>query len=201
MIMKKYLSLAALLILFSCGKKEDVLLPKSNRTVVKNMQDFSSLYFFFRKNEKDTLVEVNRKNTISTTNWIFHIDRRLPLRLVIPEIVKLQKKRVNGMHENPKAGNYFSYADSISKNLAFLPFTAVNFRMEKSKSGVELKCEKNGDWFFDNQKINEGELKQKINSFTSVNLAFDKDMPYGIYVQKKVLLEGLKISPKEEFIY
>ncbi len=49
--------------------------------------------FFDLKNEKDTLVEVNKKNSISSTNWVFNIDKRLPLKLVIPEVMKLQEKK------------------------------------------------------------------------------------------------------------
>lgn len=89
----KYTYLLLILVLFSCGKKESVLLPKSNRTIVAKVQDYSPIYLFFKTNGNDTLVEVNRKNAISSTNWIFHIDKRLPLRLVVPEIIKLQAKK------------------------------------------------------------------------------------------------------------
>ena len=67
---------------------------------------------------KDTLLEVNKKNEIISTNWIFNIDKRLPLQLVIPEVMKLQeKKRAEVAHKNEKAENYYSYADSIGKNI------------------------------------------------------------------------------------
>ena len=75
----KYFSLIVLFILVSCGNKEDILLPKSNTTVVKNVEDHSPIYIFYRTKEKDTLAEVNRKNSIISTNWIFNIDKRLPL--------------------------------------------------------------------------------------------------------------------------
>jgi len=126
----KYFSLLALLLLFSCGNKEDVFLPKSNVTIVKEVQDYSPIYIFFRINENDTLAEVNRKNSIITTNWVFNIDKRLPLRLVIPEVVKLQDKKRNEVaHKNEKAENYFSYADTVGKNLAFIPFTRVYYKL------------------------------------------------------------------------
>ncbi|WP_278035524.1 hypothetical protein [Flavobacterium nitratireducens] len=88
----KYFSLIALSFLFSCGNKEDVLLPKSDTTVVNDVQDHSPIYLFFREQNNDTLVEVNRNNSIITTNWIFNIDKRLPLKMVIPEVIKLQEK-------------------------------------------------------------------------------------------------------------
>jgi len=74
----KYTSLILLFVLFSCGEKETILLPKSDSTVVKEVRDYSPIYLFFKTKGKDTLVEVNRKNAISSTNWIFHIDKRLP---------------------------------------------------------------------------------------------------------------------------
>ena len=130
----KYFCLVILFVLFSCGDKEDILLPKSNVTIVSNVVDHSPIYIFFRTKGKDTLAEVNRKNSIISTNWILNIDKRLPLRLVIPEVMKLQeKKRAEVAHKNEKAENYYSYADSIGKNMAFLPFTKVYYKMEKPK--------------------------------------------------------------------
>lgn len=115
----KYFSLILVCLLFSCGNKEDILLPKSNVSIIKSVEDLSPVYIFFKTKGKDTLAEVNRKNSIISTNWIFNIDKRLPLKLVIPEVMKLQeKKRAEKAHKNEKAENYYSYADSVGKNLA-----------------------------------------------------------------------------------
>jgi len=75
----KYLSLIVLFVFMACGNKEDILLPKLDTTIVQNIEDHSPIYIFFRTKGKDTLAEVNRKNSIITTNWIFNIDKRLPL--------------------------------------------------------------------------------------------------------------------------
>lgn len=100
----KYLSLLIICLLFSCGKKEDVLLPKSNITIVKNVEDHSPIYIFFKTEGKDTIADVNRKSSIISTNWIFNIDKRLPLKLVIPQVMKLQeKKRADSAHKNENA--------------------------------------------------------------------------------------------------
>ncbi|WP_255577764.1 hypothetical protein [Flavobacterium sp. CHNK8] len=133
----KYFTVFALFVLFSCGKQEQVLLPKSNVTIVKDVTDLSPIYIFFETKGKDTLAVVNRKNSIISTNWILNIDKRLPLRLVIPEIIKLQqKKREDKAHKNEKAENYYSYADTIGKNLAFIPFTNVYYKMEKPNGTI-----------------------------------------------------------------
>ena len=97
----KYFTLIIAFLLFSCGKKEDVLLPKSNVTIVKNVEDHSPIYIFFKTVGKDTIADVNRKNSIISTNWILNIDKRLPLKLVIPQVIKLQeKKRADDAHKN-----------------------------------------------------------------------------------------------------
>jgi hypothetical protein len=74
----------------------------------------SPIYIFLEQ-RKDTLAEVNRKNSIISTNWILNVDKRLPLRLVIPEIMKLQQKKREEAHKNENAENYYSYADTIGK--------------------------------------------------------------------------------------
>jgi len=163
----KYFSLVILFVLLSCGNKEAVLLPKSNVTIVSDVKDHSPIYIFFRTQGKDTLAEINKKNEIISTNWIFNIDKRLPLRLVISEVVKLQwKKRSEVAHKNEKAENYYSYADSIGKNLAFLPFTKVYYIMEKPKMGVIVFFDKNNLISIDKISVKKEEIQNYLDSFS-----------------------------------
>ena len=205
----KYLSLLVLLLFVSCGNKEDILLPKSNVTIVKDIQDHSPIYIFFRTKDKDTLAEVNRKSSIISTNWIFNIDKRLPLRLVIPEVMKLQeKKRNEKAHKNEAAQNYYSYADSIGKNLAFIPFTEVYYKVDKPKSGFIVYFSKKNEIFVGGKSESPEELKQFLKSLPSERLnkiifQFDTNMSYGDYVEKRVFLSSLNLKNEanEEFIY
>lgn len=208
----KYFSLIILFILFSCGNKEAVLLPKSNVTVVSNVVDHSPIYIFFRTKEKDTLSELNRKNSIITTNWIFNIDKRLPLRLVIPEVMKLQEKKRNEVaHKNELAENYYSYADSIGKNLAFLPFTKVYYKMGKPKSGgFSIHFKKGNDVVLVNKnQLKKDEVLDYVYSIDHVIqpkilLLFDKEMSFQEYIQNKILIRKLDSYNKEvpkEFIF
>ena len=214
----KYLSLMVLFFMFSCGKKEAVLLPKSNVTLVADVVDHSSIYLFFKTNSKDTLVEVNRKNSIISTNWILNIDKRLPLRLVIPEIMKLQqKKREEKAHKNENAENYYAYADSIGKNMAFIPFTDVYYKMVKPNSFESfLRFKKDGmiQFYQSNTDLfSKGKLENFINHLfieheSEIIFSFDSNMSFGEYLQNKILIEKLKITKKgiwvnreKEFIY
>jgi hypothetical protein len=210
----KYFSLIILFILFSCGNKEDILLPKSNVTVVGDVVDHSPIYFFFRPNGKDTLAEVNKKNEIISTNWIFNIDKRLPLRLVIPEVMKLQEKKRNEVaHKNELAENYYSYADSIHKNLAFLPFKKVYYKMEKPQIFISFICfQKNGAVKINDDIYSNKELSNLNNLFIEheceIIFSFDKNLSFGEYIQDKILIEklvlkkkGIWINHNKEFIY
>ena len=184
-------------LLFSCGKKEDVLLPKSNVTIVKDVQDHSPIYIFFKKEGKDTIANLNRKSAIISTNWIFNIDKRLPLKVVIPQVIKMQeKKRADSAHKNENAENYYSYADSIGKNLAFLPFTKVFYKMEKPTAGSFVVYFRKGkkQVFMGNQEIKIAEILKhfysiKFEKVPDLVFLFDKNMSYGEYIQYKILLQ------------
>lgn len=208
----KYCSLIILLFLFSCGNKEAVLLPKSNVTIVSEVKDHSPIYIFFRTKDKDTLAEVNRNNSISSTNGIFNIDKRFPLKLVIPEVMKLQEKKRNSAHKNELAENYYSYADSIGKNMAFLPFTKVFYKMGKPKSGVIVFFDKKNQIWVNDLMIKKDKLESFLNEFIvrkGINLqfSFSKDLSYGNYIQDKIFIQSLKFPfptinlTDEEFIF
>ncbi|NRS88348.1 hypothetical protein HNQ02_001262 [Flavobacterium sp. 7E] len=208
----KYSIIIVFLFLFSCGNKEDILLPKANHTIVGDVQDHSPIYIFFRTKDNDTIAELNRKNSIISTNWILNIDKRLPLKLVIPEVIKLQtKKREEVAHKNELAENYYAYADSIGKNMAFIPFTNVYYKMEKPlKEGLIFYFKKGSDSVLVNStniKITEilnymNRLKFEVSP--TIVLDFDKNMSFQEYVSTKVIIRELDSFTKEtpeEFIY
>jgi hypothetical protein len=214
----KYFTLIIVFLLVSCGDKKDVLLPKSNLTIVKDVQDHSPIYIFFKIRGKDTIAEVNRKNSIISTNWIFNIDKRLPLKLVIPEVMKLQeKKRGDSAHKNEKAENYYSYADSIGKNLAFLPFTKMYYKVEIANNRSQLYFKKNGMIKYSGRKIYDfpkNNLKPFLDSLiinpkAEIKFSYDKNMSYGDYIQCKILVKTIAdkkipfvfINEDEEFIF
>ena len=210
----KYFSLIVFLILLSCGKKEKMELAKANVSVVKNVDDLSPIYLFFRTKEKDTLVEVNTNSSIITTNWIINVDKRLPLRIAIPEIMKLQeKKRKEKAHKNELAQNYYSYADSIGKNLAFLPFTNVFYTLGKPKLGVVVYFGKNNTILVDDIVVKKEELQLYLNNLPDqkahlITYCIDKNSSFDTYIKSKIVVRGLVFSNKlvefnsnQEYIY
>ena len=209
----KYYTLIFLFILFSCGNKEDILLPKSNVTIISDVVDHSPIYFFFRTKGKDTLAEVNRNNSIISTNWILNIDKRLPLRLVIPEVMKLQEKKRNEVaHKNELAENYYSYADSIGKNMAFLSFTKVYYKMKKPKFGVIVFFDKYNKISVNNVAVKKEQLQNYLDNLPSdkpnkFQFCFTKDLSFDNYIQDRIFIQSLKFPvpsvnlTAEEFIF
>lgn len=214
----KYFTLIFLFLLFSCGEKELVQLPKSNVTIVEKVNDLTPVYIFFKIEGKDTIADVNRKNTIISTNWVFNIDKRLPLKLVIPQVMKLQeKKRKDSDYKNELAQNYYTYMDSVKKNLAFISFEKVYYKMEKPNSlDSFLKFRKNGmiqfnqtdEYDFKKEKLEEFLNNLFIEHECEVIFSFDENMSYGEYIQNKILIKnliikkkGIWINKEKEFIY
>lgn len=226
--MKKIIVLGLVLFLIGCQKK--VELVQAVGTIDSTIVDHSPVYMFFETKGNDTLIEVNRKNTIGTTNWIFNIDKRLPLKLAIPEIIKLQEKRRSPhMHENKDATDYYSYMDSGQKTLAFMKFRDINYTFDNYFSTIYVK--ENPDYhthfqtfainFKLNNKVsvdgNEVEMKElltflkEFTEFSSENkrillyLNFDERLTFDQYLSKVVELKSLENDKtsisKTHFIY
>jgi biopolymer transport protein ExbD len=123
----------------ACGKEKIVQLPEISHSKISTINDVSAAYLFYDENKPDK-VELNRKNLISTTNWLVNVDKRLTLKQVIPEIIFLQEKKQNAeMHKNENAKNYFTCNDTSIKNLGFIEFTDVVYHEENSKTYVNKK--------------------------------------------------------------
>ena len=209
--MRKYIVVGMIFLLFSCNNME-VQLPKAEKTIVAEVIDNSTVYLFFETKRKDTLVTVNRKNTISSTNWLFVIDKRLPLRLVIPEVIKLQTKKNSSEHKNENAENYFTYMDNVKKSLAFLPFTKVAYQMQQPKFGVLILFDKNNAITVDGVSVSKDNLEKYLNSLPSdkpnkYQFCFDKNLSFGDYMLDKVMIHDFKFPmpvlnlSNQEFIY
>lgn len=225
--MKKLLLLLILILIFSCTKKE-VKLPVLAEKGIQELHNHSQVWLFFEIENKDTIAIVNRKNTISTTHWIYNIDKRLPLKAIIPSIIKLQDKHANSMHSEKGMHDYFSYSDTISKKLSFLEFDGVIFKTDSFLSkpyikdhianysnynNISLLFTNTKNWI-DDSPVEKRELKQALNKFIEfsdegkqimLHLNFTKNISYQNYMYFKTTLNNLcneviKIN-KLEFIF
>jgi hypothetical protein len=182
--------------MISCERNKEIQLPKANFSVVTQLLDHSPIYLFFDQKGKDTLAVLNRKNAISSTHWIFSIDKRLPLRLVIPQVQFLQTKKEASAHKSETAENYFAYANDSLKTLAFTPFTKLIYKQGKAPKtavNVVISVTKNGSFIYEDKPITLPEIKllgqAKGAQYQSIQLQFDDAMLFGTYLQAKILVE------------
>lgn len=204
--MKKILVTLLAFALFSCNKKE-VLLPEVDTTIVEKVENLSPIYIFFEVKGKDTIAELNRKNAISSTNFIFNIDKRLPLKLVLPEVVKAVAKKEASAHKDSTSQNYYSYSNIKKKQLAFVPFTKMNYKLEKPKSGSVIYFSKNQIVVdtvpFEKEKFENYIENLSVEDLYKCNFCFNKNDSYENYIKNLVFINSLNIkrTHTEEYIY
>lgn len=213
--MKKLLIFLPLLII-SCSQKE-VKLPTLSVSGLSEIQNHSQVWMFFEIKNNDTIANLNKKNTISSTHWIYNIDKRLPLKKIIPSIINLKYKHSNGMHSKEGMHNYFSYSDTISKKLSFVEFDTTLFETDSTLSKYHIKSNSelyknfnninitfnpNNTWIND-AKMENGELKNTLLEFiefsaegrqTMLHLNFNQNLLYQDYLQYRTLIHNL-IAP------
>ena len=210
-----------LFLLVSCGKNKTVVLPEIPSSKISKIQDVSAAYLFYNETLPEH-VELNRKNLISTTNWLVNVDKRLTLKEAVPQIIFLQNKKRNAeMHKNEDAKNYFTCNDLSKNNLGFIEFTDVYYHNIKTDS-LKLEGNLNEVRFFSlnnitiitptekvsnlNKDTFKAFLKQKSNDNECVLICnFHDNLSFQDYMTIKYELEQLDLKnmsiAKDEFIF
>lgn len=135
-IIMKYIVLLLAVFTFSCAKEKAVLLPEIANAKITEVTDVSPAYLFYDATKPDS-IELNRGNLITTTNWLVNVDKRLTLKQAIPKIITLQDKKRNAeVHKNDNARNYYTCNDTSIKNLGFLEFTDVIYKLNSIAPNV-----------------------------------------------------------------
>lgn len=180
--MKNFIMLLLSIFLVSCAKKE-LKIPVLAEKGIQELQNHSQVWIFFEIENNDTIARVNRKNTISTTHWIYNIDKNLTLKTIIPKIIELKYKHANGIHSKEGMHNYYSYSDTISKRLSFLEFDNVIYKTDSLTSKQYIKD-------YSNDYLNYNNINMTINP-TSI---FMNDSSIGLEEFKQTLLEFINFS-------
>lgn len=212
------------MLVLSCTKDKAVLLPEIETTAIVDVKDVSPAYLFYNETLPDS-IELNRKNLISTTNWLVNVDKRLTLKQAIPKIKFLQEKKRNAkMHKNEAAKNYFTCNDLSRKNLGFIEFTDVYYvdndievKLDSIKINYQVTFKSKNEIQIIGHKSNtkttsldnlENELKKLFmneHESKSIALAFNKDLNFQEYISIKSILNKLKSDNltvnNNEFIY
>ena len=214
--------------LFSCGNKKVLQLPEIRHSEITDIKDVSHAYLFYDETQKDS-VELNRKNLISTTNWLINVDKRLTLKQAIPHIKYLQDKKNNSSHKNKEAKNYFTCNDISRKNLGFIEFTDVIYNNESlddysgELSNVQDESNSTAIGFETNNKITiaSKSLKTFITEITKDSLSFylkktdkingmillnfNEDLSFQNYIEYKSIIKNVNLKQSKvldkEFIF
>lgn len=194
--MRKIIFLSVYAVFAACSNKE-VLLPEAEFTVIKNVDNLSPVYIFFEKNGNDTLADLNRKNTITSTNYIFNIDKRLPMRLVVPEVNYVLKKKEASPHKSQTAQNYFSYSDTKARSLAFLNMQLVQLKEGKYTGNFPVYVSKKGVIQIDGKTYTIDKMMVYLAHLPTEKplnpqFHFDHDMTYGDYLKFRIAVSQLK---------
>lgn len=215
----KYLKIFVLIFLIiSCNKKE-LQLPKIGIKGLTDIQNNSNIWMFFNVIENDTIAILNNNNKIGNTHLIFNIDKRLPLREIMPKLHEIQEKsKEDSPHKTGDMNNYFSYADTLSNTFAQLDFTNTFyiFTQEAYKNTISTIVKENDqnpillqfkkESIRINHKKTDDFLKDLettiLNDSTknrTIFLLFDQDLTYKKYLTVKVKLfsKGFKIENSE----
>lgn len=215
------------LLAVNCAKKE-LKIPVLHQKGIQEVQDHSQVWMFFEVNNNDTIVNVNRKNTISSTHWIYNIDKRLPLKTFIEDLISLKYKHANSMHSEKGKHDYLSYSDTISKKLSFIEIDNVEFKTDsilskyyikknsedyKKYFNINLTFNPNNIWINDSKLENEDfetVLLEYIEfsaegSKTMLHTNFNNNLNYQDYLYFKMLLNSIQneaiIINNLEFIF
>lgn len=181
--MKKIVFFLLSIFLFSCGGKNVQLPQLQGVSLSTEVKDYSAIYIFF--DEKTQKAELNKNSLISTTNWIFNVDKRLIIKQVSEKIIHLQEKRKKtSFHSNTEARNYFSVADMTDQKLKFLDFTKTEFFIAtKSQVSENVLDTTNFNTFL--ETIKNKSMNSPESIFISGNITFQDFIVFLQKVQKE----------------
>ena len=126
-------------LLLSCTE-EKVELPVIPEEGITGVYNTSNIWIFFKIHQGDTLASVNSKNKIANTHLIFHIDKKLQMKHIVPELIDIQNKlQEKTMHKKERIKTYMSYADPENKTYALVDFTNTRYSLEDRVSKTDSK--------------------------------------------------------------
>jgi len=121
-----------LLLLLACTgacRKPDLYLPVNDNPGLSGINDLSQVLIFFKSTGHDTIADLHAGQIITSTHWVVHIDRRLPMKTLVAPLEYLYKRRhKKSMHSKPGTKLYLSYTDTVRRRLSVFDFTEVQIK-------------------------------------------------------------------------
>lgn len=192
---KLVLVLPVLMLLFSCTNQQ-MKLTQSAYTVQDDLLDHSPIYI--ETGEDGVSAKLNQANKIGGTNFVFNIERELNLKQVAEMVQKIKdnKYEEDKMHTDGK-GVFYSYADTLKKELAFYPFQKINFAFTKPATTDNLLyVNASKDLFYQNEQVQRDQLKTLLGDKDSIQLGASFSLDFQTYLQLRILLNELELEPK-----
>lgn len=127
-IKKTVFAIGSILLLIASCQKKEVQLPLIDIPGISEIQNHSSIWVFMESKNGEIVADLNKNNKILNTHWIYNIDKRLPMKEVVPVLIAMQEnKNKDSMHKKEGMKSYFSYADTKSNSISLLLFPATVF--------------------------------------------------------------------------
>jgi biopolymer transport protein ExbD len=119
---------------------------------------------------------------------------------VILEVKKLQLKKESSMHKSEQAENYFTYTNSQTKSMAFLPFSTIKYKVEVPDLNVfQIYFDRNDLVRIQDEAFSKNDLQNFIGELSKgqqrrIVFSFDKKMAFEQYIQDKIFIRNLNIK-------
>lgn len=192
--MKKILLLISAIVLLAGCDKREMKITRASFTVEEGIEDHSPIYF---EKQTDSL-HVNEANRIGGTNYVFSIQRDLNIKEVLEEVqrIKSNKYAEDKTHKDEK-GVFFSYADTLHKKLAFLPFKEIEYSFERPQNPEQLLyINGSNDLFFEGEPVQREDLSVFVQDKENISLGFSKTLDFEQYLQMRIFLIENEIADK-----
>ena len=201
--------LCSLILFFAGCQKKEVQLPLIDIPGISEIQNHSSIWVFTETKNGEIIANLNKGNKILNTHWIYNIDRRLPMKEVVPVLIAMQEnKNKDSMHKKEGMKSYFSYADTKSNSISLLLFGQTNFISDTEAPNILKELRENtctaiielidDEIKLDGKRQTLTDLKSNLKKAQQcageeklrVMLMFDEDTSYQNYLELKVYLHA-----------
>lgn len=199
--MKILYSALFLALLTSCTQQQ-IYVPQANISLVTNVRDYSTIAFLYEKQHDSISMAVKDKAIITQTNWLYEIDKRLPLQLVMPEVQRLQAKKLKKAKEE-QMPSYYTYMDTVAKAVAYMPVSQVNYTFNENElktdaNSMQVRVNAAGKIWINDKEVNSNGLNDLIianypEQLITLYLFFDKNLSFEKYVQTKLQLAKISL--------
>lgn len=198
--MKRFFFLFTISIsLISCHNKS-LQLPQVPVAGESEKMNHSQIWVFYEN--ESAKADLNKNNTISSTDWIINIDKRLVLSEVIPVFQMIKKKRAKkSIHSVEGMQNFLTYSDTGNKKIALFSIDSIQYMMQSqaeiAKIEQEIPCDytlefnKDAIWFNQQKFPTDQWQNLLLDTLTSgrIQLHFDSKLSYQDYMLYRLSLK------------